>query len=136
MKTIDAPRTQEAFDTVKKCIKLYGLISAITLGTVAALTLTHHQTTLFQWIRATILLAISPLLYRLATRAAQGTRPSLDRLQTLTTIMPIAIIGVDLIPGLCPAWYTTTQAISALPLIAVTILTRQLRTTSPKQPQP
>jgi uncharacterized membrane protein YesL len=118
MKTLNAPQTQEAFDTVKKCITLYALISTITLGTVAALTLTHHQASLFEWIRATILLAISPLLYRLATH------PGLNRLQTLTTIMPIAIIGVDLIPGVCPAWYATMQAISALPLIAVAVLTR------------
>ncbi|GAA0944751.1 hypothetical protein GCM10009554_39130 [Kribbella koreensis] len=125
MTTTDAPRTQESFDTVKKCIKLYAMVSAITLGTVATLTFTNHQTTLFEWIRSTILLAISPLLYRLATQAATGTHSSLTRLQTLTTIMPIAIIAVDLIPNLCPTWYTTMQAISALPLIAVAVLTRK-----------
>jgi hypothetical protein len=89
MKTTTAmlndPRTQEAFDTAKKCVKLYGLICAIILGTVAA-------------------------------------------------NMPIAIIGVDLIPGVCPAWYAVMQAICALPLIAIAILTRgrQLRAAFPK----
>lgn len=50
-------------------------------------------------------------------------------------ILPIAIIGVDLIPGVCPAWYAAMQAIGALPLIAVAFLTRgrQLRSAFPRQ---
>jgi hypothetical protein len=68
-----AADTQEAFETVQKCVKLYGVICAI--------------------------------------------------------------IGVDLIPGVCPAWYATMQAICALPLIAVAIMTRsrRLRSVFPSQ---
>jgi hypothetical protein len=135
---LNEPRTQEAFGTVQKCVTLYGLICAITLGTVAVLTFMQQPVSLFLWIRATILLAISPLLYRMAVRAAQGTRRSFDRLETVTAIMPIAIIGIDLIPGVCPPWYTVMQAICSLPLIAVAFLTRsrQLRATFPKQKKP
>jgi hypothetical protein len=49
---------------------------------------------------------------------------SFDRLETLTAIMPIAIIGVDLVPGICPTWYVMMQGLGALPLIAVAIFTR------------
>jgi hypothetical protein len=120
---------------VKKCVTLYGLICAIALGTVAVVTFTDQPASLFMWIRAAILLAISPLLFRMAVRAAQGARRSFERLETVTAIMPIAIIGVDLIPGVCPAWYAVMQGICSLPLIAVAFLTRgrRLRSAFPKQ---
>jgi hypothetical protein len=121
---VNDARAQDAFGVVKKCVTLYGLICAITLGTVAVVTFTDQPVSLFMWIRAVILLAISPLLYRMAVRAAQGARRSFERLETVTAIMPIAIIGVDLIPGICPAWYAVMQGISSLPLVAVAFLTR------------
>ncbi|MEV0971545.1 hypothetical protein [Microtetraspora glauca] len=45
-------------------------------------------------------------------------------MRTLSTIMPVAITGVDLIPGLYPEWYAVLQGLSALPLIGVAFITR------------
>jgi|1186.fasta_scaffold39510_2 hypothetical protein len=127
--------TQEAFGTVRKCVTLYGMICAIILGTVTVAAFTHHSVSSFMWIRGVILLAIAPLLYRMAVQAAQGVRRSYERLETVTAILPIAVIVVDLIPGVCPTWYAAMQAICVLPLIAVAIMTRnrRLRSVFPHQ---
>ncbi len=116
--------TREAFDTIKKCIVLFGAVSAIVLGTVAVLASMHHQVTSFMWVRSGILLAITPLIHRHVTKASEGSYQAFDRVRTLATIMPIAVIAVDLIPGLCPAWYAVLQGLSALALIAVAFITR------------
>ncbi|MET7464155.1 hypothetical protein [Nonomuraea sp. NPDC005501] len=57
-------------------------------------------------------------------RAAEGSYKAFDRVRTLSTIMPVVIIGVDLIPGLCPAWYAVLQGLSAPALIGVAFITR------------
>ncbi len=119
---LNGGRTEEAFDMAKKCVTLYGMICGITLATVAVVTIGEHTGTTFMWVRAVILLAIAPVLYRLTVRASQGARRSFERMRTVTTIMPIAIIGVDLIPGICPMWYAVMQAIGVLPLIAVAFI--------------
>ncbi|WP_433259483.1 hypothetical protein ACQPYK_50395 (plasmid) [Streptosporangium sp. CA-135522] len=117
-------RTQEAFTTVKKCITLFGAVSAIVLGTVAVMAFIGYEATSFMWIRGAILLAVTPLIYRMTVRASEGSYKAFDRLRTLSTILPVAIIGVDLIPGLCPAWYAVLQGLSALALIGVAVITR------------
>ncbi|MER7579810.1 hypothetical protein [Kitasatospora sp. NPDC097691] len=116
--------TQDSFTTVKKCITLFGAVSAIILGTVAVMAFTGHEATSFMWFRGVILLGVTPLLLRLATRAAEGSYRDFDRLRTVATVMPVALIGVDLIPGLCPPWYAVLQGLSALALVAVAVLTR------------
>jgi predicted membrane channel-forming protein YqfA (hemolysin III family) len=130
---LDDPRTREAFDTVKKYVKLYGAICAITLGTVAVVAISGPTVTTFMWVRSVILLAIAPVLYRMTVHASQGARRRFERVRTLTVIVPIAIIAVDLIPGVCPAWYAVMQAISALALIGAAFVARgaTLRTVYP-----
>ncbi|MBP0452153.1 hypothetical protein J5Y04_21795 [Kitasatospora sp. RG8] len=118
------PRTQEAFGTVRKCITLFGAVSAIVLGVVAVMACTGHEVTAFLWIRGAVLLAIAPLVHRMAVRASEGSFKAFDRVRTLSTVMPIAIVGVDLIPGLCPAWYAVLQGLSALAMAGVAVLTR------------
>ncbi|MFB7615096.1 hypothetical protein [Kitasatospora sp. NPDC056181] len=117
-------RTQAAFGTVRKCITLFGAVSAIVLGVVAVMAFTGHEVTAFLWIRGAVLLAIAPLVHRMAVRASEGSFKAFDRVRTLSTVMPIAIVGVDLVPGLCPAWYAVLQGLSALAMAGVAVLTR------------
>ncbi|MFE4972762.1 hypothetical protein ACFRAR_11670 [Kitasatospora sp. NPDC056651] len=116
--------TRGALDTVRTCVTLFGAIGAIVLGTVAVMAFTGHEATPFMWIRGAILFLVTFLLHRYANRAARGDHRSFDRLRTLSAVMPIAIIAVDLVPGLCPAWYAVIQGLSALALVAVALLTR------------
>lgn len=55
-------------------------------------------------------------------------------MSTLAVIIPIAIIGVDLIPGVCPPWYAVAQTLCMLPVIRVAFLARgtALKTAFPK----
>ncbi|GAB7181844.1 hypothetical protein ATKI12_1675 [Kitasatospora sp. Ki12] len=126
--------TQSTFTTIKKCVVLFGAVSAIVLGTVAVTAFTGHEATPFMWIRAVILLGAAPLVHRMVSQAAAGSYRAFDRVRTLARVMPVAVIGVDLIPGLCPAWYVVLQGLSALALVAVAVLTHgsALRAAFPK----
>jgi hypothetical protein len=117
-------RDRDAFDMVKKCVTLFGAVGVIVLGTVAVMAFTGHAATSFMWVRAAVLLACAPLIHRMGVQASQGSAKAFDRVRTLSTITPIAIIGVDLIPGLCPPWYAVLQGLSALALVAVAVITR------------
>jgi len=126
---------QKAFGNIEKCVALFGAISAIVLGTVAVMAFTHHDVTSFMGVRGAILLAITPLLLRYVSQARSGSYPAFDRVRTLATIMPIPLIAVDLIPGLCPVWSAVLQGLSALALVAVAVVTRgsALRAAFPKK---
>ncbi|MGA8118072.1 MAG: hypothetical protein WCA46_30940 [Actinocatenispora sp.] len=117
--------TQRAFDTARKCIVIFGVMSAIVVATVATTMLAHGSVNTFMWVRAGILLAVTPFLHRLAVRASRGMRKHLDRLRTISTVLPIAIVAVDLIPGVCPVWYAAMQGASAVPLVAIAVITRR-----------
>lgn len=117
-------RVQDAFDRMRKCITLFGAVSAVVLGTVAVVAFTGHGTTSFLWVRGAVLLALAPLLHRFTVRAQGGSYKAFERVRTLSAVMPVAIIGVDLIPGLCPPWYGVLQGLSAPALIGVAVLTR------------
>jgi hypothetical protein len=114
-----------ALATVKKLVVLYGVVSALVLATVAAVVIGHGNVSTFMWIRAGILLAAAPLIYLWSVRAGKGDTGSLERLRRLSLVLPIAIVVVDLIPGMCPVWYSGMQGISALALVAVAVLTRR-----------
>ncbi|MFH8349142.1 hypothetical protein [Streptomyces sp. NPDC018045] len=131
---LDRPDVRQAFETVRTCVKLYGALCAVALLTVAAVAVGGHTVSTFMWVRAALLLAIAPVIHRLAGRAAQGSRRHFERVGTLTAVMPIAIIAVDAIPGVCPLWYAVLQGVCALPLIGAAFLTRGpvLRTAFPK----
>ncbi|MFJ6379956.1 hypothetical protein ACIQI7_08125 [Kitasatospora sp. NPDC092039] len=37
------------------------------------------------------------------------------------SVVPVAVIAVDVVPGLCPPWYAVHQGLSALALAAVAV---------------
>ncbi|MGH4035060.1 hypothetical protein ACQB60_39775 [Actinomycetota bacterium Odt1-20B] len=121
---MESTQAVEVFDTLKKSIALYGVISAIVLGTVAALAALGDPGTPFMWIRSVLLLAVSWPLHRMAVGASEGSRRAYERLRTLTVVLPVAIVAVDLIPGVCPAWFAVMQGLSALALVYGACLTR------------
>lgn len=131
---LGTPQVQEAVDTVKKGIVLYGTVSAIILATVAVMAISGHSVSSFMWVRSAILLAVTALIHRMAVDVSKGSGRAYERLSTLTIILPIAIVAVDLVPGLCPAWFAVMQGVSALALVyaAVTLKGAALRSVFPK----
>ncbi|MFD7643848.1 hypothetical protein ACFV4P_24685 [Kitasatospora sp. NPDC059795] len=126
-----SPAVQRAFATVRTAVALHGALAVATLAAVAAVAATGHQANTFMWVRAVLLPLVAVLLHRQATAAATGSRRAFDRLRTVTLVMPIAVVAVDLIPGICPLWYTAAQTATVLPALCATLLTRTppLRTT-------
>jgi hypothetical protein len=76
-------------------------------------------------VRSGLLLLITPVLYRLVVGASQGRRRSFERLSAAALVLPVAIVVVDLIPGVCPVWYAAMQGASAVPLVGVAVMVRR-----------
>ncbi|WP_424888856.1 hypothetical protein [Streptomyces sp. XH2] len=131
---LNGPRTQGAFTTAKNSIKVYGALGTAALVAVIVVAGTGHAVNTFMWVRAVLLPVVAVLIHRMAVSAARGSRRAFERLSGLAVIMPVAIIGVDLIPGVCPPWYAVMQVVCMLPVIGVAFLTRgsALRAAFPK----
>ncbi|RJL35337.1 hypothetical protein [Bailinhaonella thermotolerans] len=132
---LGGPRLQRAFGTAKNSVKIYGALSSLALLAVIVVASAGHLVNTFMWVRAVLLPLVAVLLYRLTVSASRGSRRAFERVNALAVIMPIAIIGVDLIPGICPPWYAVTQVVCMLPIIRVAFLTRgpALRAAFPKR---
>ncbi|GAA4260121.1 hypothetical protein GCM10022255_087520 [Dactylosporangium darangshiense] len=116
--------TQAAFGKAKTSIKVYGALSIVALMAVVAVAGSGHTVNTFMWVRAALLPVVAVVLVRMIAAAARGSRRAFDRVSALAVIMPIAIIAVDLIPGVCPPWYALMQAVCVLPIIRVAVITR------------
>ncbi|GLZ75409.1 hypothetical protein Afil01_02160 [Actinorhabdospora filicis] len=110
--------TATRYRTARKLILIHGALSAGVLALVAT---GGDDVTGFMWGRSIALIIVAALLFRLAG----GTERARARLATVAVIMPIAIVGVDLIPGLCPWWYTAAQTVSVLPIVAMAIVLKR-----------
>ncbi|WP_327177332.1 hypothetical protein OG599_19970 [Streptomyces sp. NBC_01335] len=131
---LDSPRTRAAFDAAKTYVKIYGVLGAAALLAVVAVAAGGHTVNTFMWVRAVLLPAVAVLIHGMAVSASRGSKRSFERVSTLAVVMPVAIVGVDLIPGVCPPWYAATQVVCMLPVIRVAFLTRgsALRAAFPK----
>jgi len=118
---VTSPRTAAV---TRAALGIYGALASAALVAVAAVAATGHQVNTFMWVRAVLLPLIAVVLHRLASSAATGSRRAYDRLAAVTLVMPIAIIAVDLIPGVCPLWYAAAQTACMLPVLYTARLTR------------
>ncbi|MFE9220297.1 hypothetical protein ACFYN3_28610 [Streptomyces lavendulae] len=128
------PAALAAFGRTRAAVKIYGALTAAALLAVIAVASTGHMVNPFMWIRAILLPLIAVLLHRLARSASQGSRRAFERLRGISAVFPVAIVGVDLIPGVCPWWYAAVQALCVLPVIGIALTTRgtTLRAAFPK----
>ncbi|MFH8678935.1 hypothetical protein [Streptomyces lydicus] len=128
------PATRRAFRKVTILAAAYGALSAAVLLTVAVLASTGHTVTSFMWGRSGGILAGAAVVLWMTVLASRGARWAHLRVRVLSVVMPIAIIGVDLIPGVCPPWFALAQATCALPLAAAAFLSNgsTLRAAFPK----
>lgn len=114
-----------AFDKAKRAIKVYAAISAAALVTVIVASSSGHTVNTFMWVRAILLPVVAVALYWTAVLASRGSRRAFERLRAVAFVMPVAIIGVDLIPGVCPAWYTAIQVACMVPVLYVALILRR-----------
>ncbi|QGN32557.1 hypothetical protein [Microlunatus sp. Gsoil 973] len=115
----------EAFGTAYKCIWIFAVCNAIALATVITTALAGGRPSTFMWVRAAILVAVSPVLLWMARRAGRGDASITRRLTLIAVVLPIAVIVIDFIPGVAPIWYGAMQGIGALLLIPVAVIGRR-----------
>ncbi|WP_433512127.1 hypothetical protein ACQP2T_51560 [Nonomuraea sp. CA-143628] len=122
METTNHPGTQQAFGKAKILVAAYGALSVAVLITVAILATTGHAVTSFMWGRSAGVLASAAVTYWLTGLAARGARGAFLRVRIISIVMPLAIIGVDLIPDVTTAWFAMMQATCALAIAAVAFI--------------
>jgi hypothetical protein len=122
--TTGTDTTTPALTKVETSFKAYVVLSTTALALVAATAVNGHAVNTFMWVRGALLPIIAVLLYRLTIAASRGNHKAFDRVRTLTLIVPIAVIAVDLIPGVCPLWYAGLQALCMIPVIVAAVITR------------
>jgi hypothetical protein len=109
---------------VKRSLTVYGVLAAAAFVAVTVVSAGGHPVNTFMWVRAVLLPLVAVLLQRMTLAAARGSRRAFERLSALAVIMPITIVGVDFIPGVCPTWYALIQAACMVPVVRVAFLTR------------
>ncbi|MEU0569769.1 hypothetical protein ABZ297_30930 [Nonomuraea sp. NPDC005983] len=119
---LDHPRTRRAFGKVKILVAAYGALSAAVLITVAILAINDQTVTSFMWGRSAGVLASAAVTYWLTVLASRGARWAYLRVRIISIIMPPAIIAIDLIPGILPAWFVMMQAACALAIAAAAFI--------------
>lgn len=112
-------------NTLSKAVKLYAGLSTAALVAVIAVSSSGHTVNTFMWVRAILLPVVAVPLYWTAVLASRGSRRAFERLRAVAFVMPVAIIGVDLIPGVCPAWYTAIQVACMVPVLYVALILRR-----------
>ncbi|MFF1648550.1 hypothetical protein [Streptomyces sp. NPDC058240] len=55
---------------------------------------------------------------RLTVLASRGARWAHLRIRIISIVMPLGIVAVDMIPGVCPAWFAVMQAACTLAIAA------------------
>ncbi|MFF9852406.1 hypothetical protein [Streptomyces litmocidini] len=121
---LDRAATRRAFATARTSVKTYGALGVLSLLAVLAVAGGGHPVNTFMWVRAVLLPVVAVLVHHLTVSASGGSRRAFERVRSLAVVLPVAIIGVDLIPGVCPLWYAVMQTVCALPLIRLAFLTR------------
>lgn len=117
-----AVRVPEALSVAGKCLYIFGVVNVIVLAVLIVSWAAGGSTSTFMWVRAVILLALTPLLLVLVRSARRGSQSAVDRVRLVSTVLPVAIVVVDLIPGMCPDWYAAMQGAGALALVPVAVL--------------
>ncbi|MFH8839068.1 hypothetical protein [Streptomyces sp. NPDC017868] len=131
---LDRAATRRAFATATASVKVYGALGALSLLAVVGVAAAGHPVNTFMWVRAVLLPLVAVPVHRSAVSASRGSRRAFERVRGVAVVLPVAIIGVDLIPGVCPLWYAAMQTVCVLPVIRLAFLTRSpaLRTAFPQ----
>ncbi|MFI6798284.1 hypothetical protein [Streptosporangium canum] len=62
------------------------------------------------------------MTYWLTVLAARGKRWAYLRVRIISIIVPVALIAMDMIPGILPAWFVVIQVAGALVIAAAAFI--------------
>ncbi|WP_409182407.1 hypothetical protein F9C11_39335 [Amycolatopsis sp. VS8301801F10] len=132
MQTIERPAARDLLGLAKGFVVAYGAVSAVVLGAIAALALSGGEVSSFMWIRSGVVAVSAAVAWWLVSAAARGSRKAYERMRFVAIVAPVAIVGVDLIPGVCPLWFLLAQTGCAIVLAGAAVPLVRSRATFPK----
>ncbi|WP_037366677.1 hypothetical protein [Amycolatopsis orientalis] len=132
MQTIERGAARDRLGLAKGFVAAYGVVSAVVFGAIAARALTGGEVSSFMWIRSGVVVASAVVSWWLLSAAARGSRAAYLRMRLIAIVAPVAIVGVDLIPGVCPLWFLLAQTGCAIVLAGAAVPLARLRATFPK----
>ncbi|MEU2787919.1 hypothetical protein [Streptomyces sp. NPDC007100] len=113
---------RRALGTVKGLVAAYGALSAAVLAVVVVLAVNGREVTSFMWGRSAGVLASAAVTYWLTVLAARGARWAYVRIRVISVVVPVAIVVIDTLPGVLPAWFVAMQIACALAIGATAFL--------------
>jgi hypothetical protein len=121
-----ASRLQEAFKPIKLLLACYLGLALLGLATTFVLRDHAELVNTAVWVRGSIVLATSALMYRFGVMAARGSRVAFRRLAVASIIVPLAIVVLIALPDPFPLWMKVQQGMCAVVVATVAVLVNRL----------
>jgi hypothetical protein len=116
---LDQPAARTAFRNLKALVAGYAALSFGTMVAVFVMRNDSSKVTSPVWVRGSIVLATSLLMYSFATAAAKGRARAFLRLRIVSAVMLVAIVVIVSIPGAFPVWMRVEQGVCGVLLLGV-----------------
>jgi len=113
---------RDAFQPIRGLVACYFGLGLLGLG---ATLLLHDHPQLVNtavWVRGSIVLATSGLMYLHAETASRGSKAAFNRLRIASIIVPLAIAVLIALPDPFPVWMKVQQGLCALVVAGVAVL--------------
>lgn len=118
---------RDAFQPIRVLVACYFGLALVGLGATVLLRDDHQLVNAAVWVRGTIVVATSALMYLLAELASRGSRSAFIRLRIAAIVVPLAIVVLVALPDSFPVWMKVQQALCAAVVAAVAVLVIRAR---------
>lgn len=121
---VDVMRTdnRDAFQPIKTLIACYVGLALVGFGVTIVLRDQPHLVNTAVWVRGSIVVATSVVMYLVAVLAAQGSRSAFLRRRVISVVVPMAIVVLIALPDPFPIWMKVQQGLCALAVAGVAVL--------------
>lgn len=113
---------REAFQPIMVLVACYVGLGLLGFGATVLLRDHPQLVNTAVWVRGSIVLATSALMYRFAAMAARDKRSSFLRLRIASITIPVAIAVIIALPDPFPVWMKVQQGLCALVVAGVAVL--------------
>lgn len=100
----------------------YLAVAVLTLGVIYLLRDHRGVVNDAVWVRGTIVVGSSVLMFLFVARTIRGSRPAYRRVRVLAAVMVVAIAVIVALPGTFPAWMKIDQVVCGVILLGVNLL--------------
>jgi hypothetical protein len=126
MRQTDVSSLRDAFQPIKVLVACYVGLGLLGLGATILLRDDPQRVNTAVWVRGTIVLATSALMYLLAEKASRGSRAAFIRLRIASSVVPLAIVVLVALPDPFPVWMKMQQALCAIVVAGAAVLVNRV----------